>query len=296
MIPVLFEIGSIKVYSYGLMLATAFLLGSYILSRELKRKRLDPALGSTITTFAILFGIVGAKILFLIENWTDFLRDPVGMAFSPGGLTWYGGFILAMTVVLLYLRAKKVPILKVWDALGVALILAYGVGRIGCHLSGDGDYGPPTTLPWGTIYALGTAKPSNQLQSYFAQHPEEGTEWKYDSLRVLPGGIDKLGHRYSRFDEVTPLHPTPVYELLLGIAGFALLWRIRKKPLPDGMVFMIYLMLASFFRFTIEHWRLNPKLIGSLSEAQILAIVLFLLGLAGAIVLRRQEVRRASAS
>jgi phosphatidylglycerol---prolipoprotein diacylglyceryl transferase len=296
MIPVLLEIGSLKVYSYGLMLGISFLLGSYILSKELKRKGLDPRLGSTITTIAIIFGIAGAKILFLIENLGDFVRDPLGMTFSAGGLTWYGGFILAMTVVYFYLRSKKIPIMKVWDGLGLALIIAYGVGRVGCHLSGDGDYGPPTTAPWGTIYAQGTAKPAYQLADYFDRHPEARQRWNYDSLRVIPAGVDRLGHRYSRFDEVTPLHPTPLYELLLGIIGFGILWFLRTKTSPDGMLFMIYLMLASVFRFTVEFWRLNPKVWLSLSEAQVLAVVLFLIGLAGAYALRRRQEGPAKAA
>jgi phosphatidylglycerol:prolipoprotein diacylglycerol transferase len=289
MIPVLFEIGSLKVYSYGLMLGISFLLGSYILSGELKRKGLDARLGGTITTFAIIFGIAGAKILFLIENWSDFIKDPAGMAFSAGGLTWYGGFILAMTVVYFYLRAKKVPFLKVWDGLGLALIIAYGVGRVGCHLSGDGDYGPPTKLPWGTIYAQGTAKPTYQLGEYFERNPDARLQWNYDSLRVLPAGVDRLGHRYNRFDEVTPLHPTPLYELVLGIVGFAILWSMRKKASPDGMLFMMYLMLASVFRFTVEFWRLNSRVWQGLSEAQVLAILLFVIGLTGAYLLRRRQ-------
>jgi phosphatidylglycerol:prolipoprotein diacylglycerol transferase len=289
MIPILFEIGSLKIYSYGLMLGIAFLLGSFVLSRELKRKGLNPALGGTITTLAIIFGIAGAKLLFLLENWSDFTRDPVGMAFSGGGLTWYGGFILAMTVLYFYLRAKKIPFLKVWDGLGVALILAYGVGRIGCHLSGDGDYGPPTTLPWGTVYAQGTAKPTYQLRDYFDRNPDERQRWNYDSLRVLPAGIDRLGHRVTQFDATTPLHPTPIYELLLGITGFVILLAIRRKPLPDGMVFMIYLLLASTFRFVIEFWRLNPKLIGGFSEAQVLAIALFCAGLIGLLLVGRRR-------
>ncbi|MBP1654042.1 MAG: diacylglyceryl transferase, partial [Bacteroidetes bacterium] len=280
---------SLKIYSYGLMLGIAFLLGSFVLSRELKRKGLNPALGGTITTLAIIFGIAGAKLLFLLENWSDFMRDPVGMAFSGGGLTWYGGFILAMAVVYFYLRAKKIPFLKVWDGLGVALILAYGVGRIGCHLSGDGDYGPPTTLPWGTIYAQGTAKPTYQLRDYFDRNPDERLRWNYDSLRVLPAGIDRLGHRVTQFDATTPLHPTPIYELLLGVAGFVILLAIRRKPLPEGMVFMIYLLLASTFRFVIEFWRLNPKLIGGFSEAQVLAIALFCAGLAGLLLVGRRR-------
>jgi phosphatidylglycerol:prolipoprotein diacylglycerol transferase len=287
MIPVLFEIGPFKVYSYGLMLGIGFLLGSYVLSAELKRRKLDPAMGNTITVLAIIFGIGGAKLLFLIEEWKDFLRDPLSMAFSPGGLTWYGGFILAMAVVFFYIRSKKVSFLKVWDCLGPALIIAYGVGRLGCHFSGDGDYGPPTRLPWGTIYAQGIAKPTYVLQDYFDREPEMRAAWNYDSLRVIPAGVDKLGHRITEFDRVTPLHPSPVYELLLGVIGFAILWAIRKKPLRDGVLFMIYLMLASTFRFLVEEVRLNPRIVFGLTEAQLMSAVLFLLAVGGLFLLNR---------
>ncbi len=292
MIPVLFELGPFKIYSYGLMLGIAFLLGSAVLGRELKRRGLDKAMANTITVFAVVFGIAGAKILYLIEEWEAFLMNPAGMAFSAGGLTWYGGFLLALLAVSLYIRKKKVPFLKVWDCLGIALILAYGVGRIGCHLSGDGDYGTPTTLAWGTIYSHGTAKPSIMLEDYFHREPVERQDWHYDSLRAQIAGRDRLGHLYTRFDEVTPLHPTPIYEFLLGILGYFLLLGIQRRQLPDGSLFMMYLMLASTFRFTIEFLRLNPRFAAGLSEAQLFSIVLFMLGFAGFIYLSKQSTAR----
>ena len=155
MIPVLFEFGPLRVYSYGLMLGIAFLLGSAIMARALKRRGLDPGIANTVTIFAVVFGIAGAKLLYLLEEFEAFKADPAGMTFSAGGLTWYGGFLLALLAVSLYIRWKKVPFMKVWDCLGIALILAYGVGRVGCHLSGDGDYGVPTDLPWGMSYPNG---------------------------------------------------------------------------------------------------------------------------------------------
>jgi phosphatidylglycerol:prolipoprotein diacylglycerol transferase len=288
MIPVLFSIGSLKVYSYGLMLGLSFLLGAWVLGKELRRKGLDPDLAGTIMLLAVVFGIAGAKLLFLLEEWESFLRDPAGMAFSPGGLTWYGGLLLAIVAVQFTIRRKKVPALKVWDAIGLGLILAYGVGRIGCHLSGDGDYGIPTTLPWGTIYAQGTAKPAYMLEGYFERNPAERERWRYDSLRVIPAGVDRLGHRYSRFDEVTPLHPTPIYELLLGVAGFALLWWLRTRVTPDGALFALYLILASAFRFFVEFLRLNPRLFMGLSEAQLLALGLAAAGAVMLVILRRK--------
>lgn len=294
MIPVLFELGPLRVYSYGLMLGIAFLLGSYILGRELKRKGHDPAMANTITVLAVIFGIAGAKILYLIEEWDAFMLNPAGMAFSAGGLTWYGGFLLALLAVSLYVRKKRVPFLRVWDGLGVALIIAYGVGRIGCHLSGDGDYGTPTTLPWGTIYAEGTAKPAMMLEDYFRRNPDQRDVWHYDSLRTIIAGRDGLGHLYSRFDEVTPLHPTPIYELLLGILGYGILIALRRRPLPDGTVFMAYLVLASVFRFSVEFLRLQPRIAFGLSEAQLFSIVLFVLGIAGIIILRRRASHKAA--
>ena len=292
MIPVLFEIGPVKIYSYGLMLGIAFILGSYILSLELERKKLQPNLASTITLLAVVFGIAGAKLLYLIEHWSLFLKDPLDMAFSAGGLTWYGGFIVGMTAVFLYVKSKKVPFLKIWDGLGLALILAYGVGRVGCHLSGDGDYGSPTRLPWGTIYAEGVAKPTVMLRDYFERFPEERSVWAYDSLQVIRTGNDRLGKPITRFDEVTTCHPTPIYELILGVVGFIFLWNLRKKDFPDGKLFMIYLMVASTFRFFVEHLRLQPRLFVGLSEAQLVSIGLFVLGLAGMIFLNKRHTTK----
>jgi phosphatidylglycerol:prolipoprotein diacylglycerol transferase len=273
MIPVLFEIGPVKVYSYGLMLGIGFLLGSAVLSLELKRKELDPALASTITILAVIFGISGAKVLYLIEHWHAFLLDPFGMAFSAGGLTWYGGFVVGLVAVSLYVRSKKIPFLKIWDGLGVALILAYGVARLGCHFAGDGDYGFPTDLPWGTNYERGTYPPSRA----FTIFPEVASRY--------PGGI---------VPDNTPLHPTPVYETLLGIMGFVILWKLRKKDYPDGKLFMIYLLLASSFRFAVEFLRLNPRLLFGLSEAQLIAVFLFAGGLVGLVYIHRKQIRQAA--
>lgn len=266
MIPILFKIGpftlfghliEIPVYSYGLMLGIGFLLGSYVLSLELKRKKIDPGMASTITFLGVIFGIAGAKLLYLIEEWKFFVHDPLGMAFSPGGLTWYGGLILGVLAVHLYLKRKKVSMLKVWDGIGIGLMLGYGVARLGCHLAGDGDYGFPTSLPWGTDYSHGIYPPSKA----FAIFPEIASRY--------PGGV---------VPDNTPCQPTPVYEMILGIIGFFILWRLRKKGWVDGKLFALYLMLSSVFRFSVEFLRLNPRLLFGLSEAQLFSIVVFIAG------------------
>ena len=153
MYPELFKIGPFTVHSFGLMMAVGFIVASILLTKELKRKGYDPNIGSTITLFAVIFGIAGSKLLFLIEEWEYFIRDPLREAFSPGGLTWYGGFFLATFAIWIYSRNKKVTFLKVCDAASPGLMIGYGIARIGCHLAGDGDYGTPTNLPWGAIYS-----------------------------------------------------------------------------------------------------------------------------------------------
>jgi phosphatidylglycerol:prolipoprotein diacylglycerol transferase len=260
MCPRLLQIGPFTIYGYGLMLAIGFIVGSYVLTSELKRKGLDQNLGNTITLIALVAGIVGSKVLFLLENWGYFLEDPVGMTFSPSGLTFYGGFLAAAFSIFLYLRKRKIRFLIAADAVAPGLLLAYGIARIGCHLSGDGDYGIPTTLPWGTDYSKGTYPPSIAFKSM----PEIANKF--------PGGI---------VPDNTLCHPTPVYEFLICALLFWVLWRLRGKKLPEGSIFMLYLVFAGLERFFIEFIRVNPRAFLGLSEAQLIAVALIVIGAYG---------------
>lgn len=260
MCPRLLEIGPFTIYSYGLMLATGFIVASYLLTAELKRKGIDPNLGNTVTLIAVVAGIAGSKLLFLIEHWPQFMADPIGMAFSPTGLTFYGGFLLATLMIFLYTKKKQIPFLSVADAVSPGLILGYGIARLGCHFAGDGDYGFPTNLPWGTNYSNGTYPPSIAFRGFpeiTANYPGE----------VVPDNV--------------LCHPTPVYELILCSLIFALLWRYRKAIQGNGKMFMLYLMLAGLERFSIEFLRLNPRVAFGLSEAQLISIGLIAAGLFG---------------
>jgi len=280
MIPIFFKIGSFTVYSYGVMLAAAFLVGNYILSLELKRENADPKLATNITFLAIIFGILGAKLFHIFENFQSFLNDPAGEFFSPGGLIFYGGLITAVTAVYFYIKKEKISFLFIMDSIAPALALAYGIGRIGCHLYGDGDYGIPTKLPWGTIYANGTVKPHNALIEYFKMNPEKAAELNYYELSSQVIRTDQFG-KITAFDQTILLHPTPLYELILGVLLFSFLWSIRKRIMTDGKIFMIYLFFTGVFRFSIEFLRLNPTYISGLSQAQIISIFLMILSLLG---------------
>ena len=259
MYPELFKIGPFTVYSYGLMLGISFIVASYILTKEYERRKLSTNLATEITLISIIFGIAGSKLFSLLENWDDFLKDPIGMAFSPGGLTFYGGLILVTIVIIVWVRRKKIPFLFVADATSPSLAIAYGIGRIGCHLAGDGDYGFPTNLPWGTNYQNGTVPPSIMFR---------GSE----IAKNYPNGI---------VPDNTPLHPTPLYEFFLMLIVFWILWKLRKKDWADGRLFMLYLIFAGIERFFIEFIRLNPKLMFGLSEAQLISILMIIIGSAG---------------
>jgi phosphatidylglycerol:prolipoprotein diacylglycerol transferase len=260
MCPILFHVGPIKIYGYGLMLALGFITGSYLLVSEFKRRKLDPNIANNITIIALIMGVVGSKMLFLLENWSRFVETPWEMAFNPGGLTYYGGFILAASSIYYYGRKKNIGFLMIGDSVAPSLMIGYGIARVGCHLAGDGDYGFPTSLPWGTDYSKGTFPPS----AVFRDFPE--------IARQYPGGI---------VPDNTPCHPTPVYEFIICAIMFWFLWRIRKRISPAGKLFMIYLILAGSERLLIEFIRLNERIIFGLSEAQLISIVMIFIGSLG---------------
>jgi phosphatidylglycerol:prolipoprotein diacylglycerol transferase len=258
--PELFKIGPFTVYSYGLMLGVGFILSSMALGNRLKRMKMDPGIGNTVTLLAIVFGVIGSKLLYVLENWGMFLKVP-GILWSPGGLTWYGGFILATVAIWTYCRRRKIRFADICDAASPALLLGYGVARIGCHLAGDGDYGMPTDLPWAAVYSNGTYPPSIAFSGF----PEIVA--KYGVNGVVPDTI--------------PVHPTPVYEFLLGLAGFILFINLAKKSRPAGWLFMAYLVYAGASRFAVEFLRLNPRFLFGLSEAQLISAILIVVGIAG---------------
>lgn len=271
MCPVIVEIGPFTLYSYGLMMALGFMTASWLMTREYRRRTLPPDLAGTITLIALIGGVVGAKLLFVLEHWTQFLRDP-SLLVSPGGLSYFGGFLLASAAIWWYVtRMRRMSFLLIADATSPGLMLGYGVARLGCHFAGDGDYGFPTDLPWGTNYAGGTMPPSEAFRDF----PEITSRF--------PGGI---------VPDTTPCHPTPVYELLLSAIFFWILWRYRTRIDRTGLLFMMYLIMAGLGRFLIEFLRINPRILAGLTQYQLFAAALILAGLGGWWLLTRTPKER----
>ncbi|MBK9248435.1 MAG: prolipoprotein diacylglyceryl transferase [Ignavibacteria bacterium] len=178
--------------------------------------------------------------------------------FNPGGLTFYGGLLLSILMIYIYARRKHINFLTLADAAAPSLILAYGIGRIGCQLAGDGDYGIPTNLPWAMGY------PEGYVSTLAAKNPELVTYFK----QIFPGQPVPID---------IPVHPAPVYETLIALFCFGLLWKFRTRPSQAGWLFGMYLILAGLERLGIEFIRINPLYAG-LSQAQWISICMILLG------------------
>lgn len=155
MIPILFKIGPFAIGSYGVMMFIAFVVCLVLLRKELQANKFDPEWAYQMIFSAALGGIVGARLYFIFEHIPGFLQDPLGMLFSRGGLTWYGGFILAFITVMWTMHKLPAPTLKLADLGAPLVLIGYAIGRIGCLLSGDGDYGPPSNLPWAMAFPHG---------------------------------------------------------------------------------------------------------------------------------------------
>lgn len=259
--PILFHIGPVPVYGFGLMMALAFLIANWLFSRHARIRGWNERFVSTVTILALVGGIVGAKLFHLIEYPSIFMQDPLGAVFSGEGLTFHGGLITAAIVIAIYARRQGVGFFALGDALAPALMLAYGIGRIGCQLAGDGDYGIPTKLPWAMSYPNGTVPTLSHIN----------IELREKFMQMYP-------------DEPVPydikVHPTPVYETLASLFIFGVLYRLqRRSQHPEGWLFGLYLVLAGAERFLVEFIRLNPLYWG-LSQAQWVSLIMIVGGIA----------------
>ena len=234
MYPELLKIGPVTIYSYGLMAAIGFLLGGYLLERELARVGRNKELAGSIIISAIIGGIIGSKIYFLIENPSLLKEDFFGTVFSGAGLVWYGGLIGGLLAVTWWIRRKGLPFLLVADLMGPLLLLGQAMGRVGCFLSGDGCYGPPSDVPWAMSF---------------------------------PNGVVPTTQR---------VHPTPLYDVILLISLFFLLWSLRKRNFRPGTIFGLFAVFMGVERFFTEFFRTNPKVVFDIfSDAQFISILLF---------------------
>ncbi len=230
-----------------------------------------------ITAIAGIAGILGAKIFHNLEYIDDLMADPIGSLLSFSGLTFYGGLIVAAIAVLYYTNKNKIPALHMIDATAPGLMLSYGIGRIGCHLSGDGDWGIVNLAP----------KPN-----WLSFMPDWVWAYNYPH-NVLNEGILIPGcegaHCYMLPENV---FPTPFYEVLMAIALFGLLWGLRKRITIPGVLFCVYLIVNGIERFSIEKIRVNStyNIFGNaITQAELISTFMVIAGIIGMIVLIKQK-------
>ena len=219
-----------------------------------------------ITLIAAISGIIGAKIFHNLENIDDFLADPMGQLLSFSGLTFYGGLICGAISVIIYCRKYKINIIHLMDSAAPALMISYAIGRIGCQMSGDGDWGIVNLAP----------KPE-----WLAMFPD--WIWSYNfPNNVINAGVYIEGCT-GRFCSVLPqpVWPTSLYETIMCLMLFGLLWFLRKKIGIPGMIFSIYLILNGTERFFIEKIRVNTEynFLGGITQAEIISFCLIITGL-----------------
>jgi len=228
-----------------------------------------------ITIIALVFGLIGAKMFDIFENWSGFLKDPASYIFSPSGLTMYGGLICAALAIWVYAAKHKISFWHLNDSAAPALMLAYSIGRIGCQVAGDGDWG---------------------IRSYLANKPSFLPDWMWsfnyphnvnESGIPIPGCI---GPKYCNQLEFG-VYPTPFYEVIACFILFLILWSVRKRLKIPGLLFALYLMFNGVERFFIEKIRVNNRLdlFGfHPTQAEVISTLLFVSGLVLWITLKRR--------
>ena len=278
----------------GLFLASLFTYTKY---REKKKLALaKPTLKTfkvwphervgDITVIAAIAGFLGAKIFDNLENWDRFIQNPIGNLLSPSGLTFYGGLILATISILVFARKKGISIRHLVDSAAPALMIAYAIGRMGCHISGDGD--------WGVFNSAYTVNEDNKIvlaaDSSFRQTLINNPDYTDQLVREYNGSINNIPYAYFKGSSLLPnwfwaynyphnvneigvqiagckgnyctqlnppVFPTTLYEIIACTILFLVLWLSRKKITAPGRIFGLYLFLNGMERFLIEKIRVN---------------------------------------
>ena len=253
MIPYL-HLGPVTLPTFGLMVAIGLLCASYILQADFRRRGIH-ADAFLIIGIAGISGIVGARLYHVLEAPAEFFANPWPQLFTRFGFAWFGGFLGGCAALLILSRLEKIPTLEFLDACSPAAAAGYAVGRIGCFLSGDGDYGIPTSLPWGMSFPNGVVPTTERV------HPTP--LYEFFAWMLIAWLLWRIGRRFLAHEK------------------------------PDGYVFIAYLVLTGIARFLVEMIRLNPRSFFGMSNAQAASAASVLLGIVIFLALKRSPAAAA---
>ena len=249
MIPYL-HLGPLQIPTFGLMVAIALISSAYILQADFDRRGFK-ADAFTMITIAGLLGIAGAKLYHLLEPQSrqDFFAHPFDLFFTRYGFAWFGGFLAGFGTMVLLSRNARLPLREFLVACSPAACFGYAIGRIGCFLSGDGDYGKPTSLPWGMSFPNGVVPTMERV------HP-------------------------------APLYEFIVW-CMIGAVLWKLGAKAAHGGRTRGLIFAYYLILTGLARFLVEIIRINPPWIFGMSNAQVVSALSVIAGIVLFLNLRR---------
>lgn len=259
---------TLPIPTFGILVATAIIVATQIARREVRRQeltgRLPDATHSNVIDLAVITavaGFLGARIFHILDYPSEFLADPVSMIFSRGGFSIYGGLVFGVVAGLLFLKQRGIPILPMLDAVAPSMMIGYAIGRIGCQVAGDGDWG---------IEANMALKPG-WLPDWLWAQTYEGNIL---GVVIPPPGV----------------YPTPIYETLAALVLFAVLLLFRSHRHGAGFLFSLYLILAGFQRLLIEKIRVNTQheAFGIyFTQAELVSVLVILAGFVGVLLTLR---------
>jgi phosphatidylglycerol:prolipoprotein diacylglycerol transferase len=238
--PLLFEVGQFPVYTYGVLLAAAYLTGLWLAVRRARARGLNGDRVMDLGIWIIAAALVGAKLLLLVVEFDYYSTNPrelLSMVRSGG--VFYGGLIVAVAVAFWYMRRARLPLWPTTDAFAPGIALGHVVGRVGCLMAGC-CYGRPSSAPWALTF----------------------TDPRAAEIVGTPLGV--------------PLHPTQLYEAGAELLILILLLATERRGRPfPGRTFWAYMLLYAISRFVIEIYRGDPRgAIGMFSTSQIISLVL----------------------
>jgi len=240
MIPFL-HLGPLTIPTFGLMVATGLFVAAYVLQADFIRRKIKTD-AFLVIGIAGLSGIVGARFYHVLEAPREFFADPWPQLFSRFGFAWFGGLIGGFVALTLIARRERIPMLEFLDACAPGACVGYAIGRIGCLLSGDGDYGVPTSLPWGMSFPNGVVPTTERV------HP-------------------------------TPIYEFLAWMLIAVVLWKLGSGAIQKGERTGGGIFFYYLILTGVARFLVELIRINPRSFFGMSNAQTASVASLILGL-----------------
>jgi len=264
------HIGPLTLASFGLCVGIAMFISYFVLAKDMHRRAIH-APADLMVAVPCIAGLVGAKLYHVLETPRDLFADPK-ILISQYGFAWFGGFLGGFIAFVLLARHYRIPLLQMFDAASPAAALGYGIGRIGCLISGDGDYGIPTSLPWGMSFPNGLVPTTQRV------HPTP--IYELIVAIFIFWWLWKLGGRQARVATKAETasgakvgdHSTQ--KQLKRTAANKNMWP------PRGEVFAQYLILTGIARFLVEFIRINPRSFFGMSNAQAAALASILIGVA----------------